>query len=145
MAQRRPKDDVELIEQLLKDIVYLKRKRAHNESKTFIVGNVDLVPDLFIPAFRVAVDVDEDTPESKWLIGFHGEVNEGTVTLDWKLNNTSITGADAHVLDTTPDNNSVTLTDPIELEDGDRIRPDIVSSTDGRDMAATAVIVSIPI
>lgn len=128
------------------DIRRLKLKKGHTVDRSIIVGNTELLPGLWIGQLRVGVDVDDDTPEAKYLIGFCGQVQVGTLDVAWKLNGTTITGADSHVITTTADQFPVTLATPVELESGDRIRPDIIDNTGlTQGLEATVLMIAVPI
>lgn len=59
--------------------------RPHAETKTFIVAG-DIEFGLWIPPVLINANPDQESPETKRLLSFHGSVRTGSITLDWYLN-----------------------------------------------------------
>jgi hypothetical protein len=80
-----------------RDVTALKRlARHHTETKTFIVGGT-VDSSLIVPPVLVSVNPDDQSPETKRLIAFHGITTTGTIDVFWQLNgSTVLTG---HTLD----------------------------------------------
>lgn len=129
------------------------RERAHTEARTFLVGG-DIAAGLIIPEAQIALDVGRDIAmtalrddisvgEARQLIGFYGHLQTGSVTVDWYLNGLAV--ATGHVLDTTPNANNVILTTPVDLANGDILKPVVTGAGTGTDMSASFVTVVWPL
>lgn len=112
------------------------RSRGHTETKTFIVGGTPIVAGMYIPPLYVGIDSDGETPEWKRLYGFRAHLFAGTATIHWYLNNDLVATQDI----TTDPTNLVEITAPLDLADGDRVRPYPADASSDAEGLAGAVI-----
>lgn len=142
------RDLLSQIRQLRRDIDTLRRRgRVLSESRSFIIGEFDNTT--YIPPLRVSVAphdplVDRFTPERRVILGFSGTVRTGSCTLDWYLNDVLIADASGHDIDTTPGSGDIWLEEPLEVQDGDRLRPLPVSVSGADSLEATVIFSMVP-
>lgn len=126
------------------------QKRCHTESKTVIVSG-EIVAGLYVGPCHIAINpLNEDpenpggnNPEFKELFKLPGgSLRAGACTVQWTRNDVDF-GAPQDVT-TTPDENPQWLDPPIELADGDKIRPVFTAaSADAVDYSGSVVMLTV--
>lgn len=141
-------DDARIWLDLESRVRRLERNRGHTESKTFIVGG-EVDAGLYIPPYCLAVDPNDNVPETKYLYAVTGNLREGSLTVSWFLNdleivNTSVTAgfdAEANLIrieDVTDDG------EMIEVHSGDWLRPEVGTVTGAFDVSFSAWMLTSP-
>lgn len=122
------------------------RPKAHTETKTYIVGG-DIDTGLYVPPVFINVDPDEESPEWKRLVSFHGILATGEISVRWELNGDVV--VDSHVIDDTGSTGGTAADvrdyldpDPPPLLIGENWLQVVVESGTGTELSATFTIIT---
>lgn len=139
-------DFVRRFERLEEHVRMLRiRPKAHTETKTFIVGG-DIDSGLYVPPVFLNVNPDEESPEWKRLLSFHGILETGSIVAHWELNGDTV--VDNHAITTTGSTGGTStdietfLSAELPELDGENWLRLIVDSGTGTNLAAAFTIVT---
>lgn len=122
------------------------RPKAHTETKTFIVGG-DIDNGLYVPPVFLNTNPDEESPEWKRIVSFHGILQTGSIVVHWELNGVTVVPGHAITSTGSTDGESADIIAyygslPELVDGGENWLQVIVDSGSGANLAAAVMMVT---